>query len=232
MPNAARWVLAVLVACVAVAPPVAYFRYQYIHAKRFREVTPERFYRSGQMTAAGLREIVAENGIKTVINLQHEEPDPLLLDRWMGKGVVRESELCRELGVKYLLLTPDVIPKNLPRGAVPPVVDDYLAVLDDPAAYPVLIHCKAGLHRTGRLTAIYRMEYMGWSRGEALRELRANGYGNFMASEADEFIIQFIKNYTPRKDRPQAARPATAPAPHPAPVAVPAAPPAPTGGPR
>ncbi|MCE9565895.1 MAG: dual specificity protein phosphatase family protein [Planctomycetes bacterium] len=212
MPNVARWILAVVVAVVAIAPPIAFFRFQYIHAKRFREVTPERFYRSGQMTAAGLREIVAKNGIKTVINLQHEEPDPMLLDRWMGSGVVRESELCHDLGVKYLLLTPDVIPKNLPKDQVPPVVDEFLSILDNEANYPVLIHCKAGLHRTGRLTAIYRMEYHGWSQGEALRELRANGYGNFMASEADEFIIQFIKNYKPRKDRKTLA---TAPAPRP-----------------
>jgi protein tyrosine/serine phosphatase len=212
MPNVARWILALVVAIVAIAPPIAFFRFQYIHAKRFREVTPERFYRSGQMTAAGLREIVAKYGIKTVINLQHEEPDPLLLDRWMGSGIIRESELCRDLNVKYLLLKPDVIPKGHPKDQVPPVVDEYLSILDDQSTYPVLIHCKAGLHRTGRLTAIYRMEYHGWSQGEALRELRANGYGNFMASEADEFIIQFIKNYTPRKDRPKT--PETAPAPH------------------
>ncbi len=228
MPNVARWILAVVVVSVAIAPPVAFFRFQYIHAKRFREVTPERFYRSGQMTAAGLREIVARKGIKTVINLQHEEPDPLLLDRWMGSGIVRESELCRDLGVKYLLLKPDIIPKDHPKDQVPPVVDEFLSILDDESNYPVLIHCKAGLHRTGRLTAIYRMEYMGWSRGEALRELRANGYGNFMASEADEFITLFLQNFTPRKDRLKPVE--TAPAPHPAQVELPAAPPAPKGG--
>jgi len=228
MPNVVRWILAAIVVSVVITPPLVLFRFQYTHAKRFREVTPERFYRSGQMTAAGLREIVARNGIKTVINLQHEEPDPLLLHRWMGKGVVRESELCRQLGVKYLLLTPDVIPKNLPRDQVPPIVEDYLKILDDESNYPVLIHCKAGLHRTGRLTAIYRMEYMGWSQGEALRELRANGYGSFMASESDEFIIQFIKNYVPRKDRPDVLE--TAPAPHTPRVAIPPAPPTPKGG--
>jgi tyrosine-protein phosphatase SIW14 len=74
-------------------------------------------------------------------------------------------------------------------------------VLDDESSYPILLHCKAGLHRTGRLTAIYRMEYLGWTRGEALREARANGYGFFMASEADTFVIQFVENYIPRNQR-------------------------------
>jgi protein tyrosine phosphatase (PTP) superfamily phosphohydrolase (DUF442 family) len=201
MANAVRWALAVLVTLVAIGPPYAFFRYQYIHAKRFREVTPGRFYRSGQMTASGLREIVEQHGIKTVINLQHEEPDPFLPDRWLGAGKVRESELCAQLGVKYLLLTPDVIPPGLAPDAIPPVVEQFLSILDDQSNYPVLIHCKAGLHRTGRLTAIYRMEYMGWSQGEALREMRANGYGYFMTSTADEFVIQFIQNYVPRKER-------------------------------
>ena len=66
------------------------------------------------------------------------------------------------------------------------------------AIRPILLHCKAGLHRTGRLTAIYRIEFHGWSPGEALRELRANGYGYVAASEADDFVVQFIQNYKPR----------------------------------
>ena len=51
MPNAVRWGLAAVVVLVAVVPPWAYFRHLYNHTKRFREVTPGRFYRSGQMTA-------------------------------------------------------------------------------------------------------------------------------------------------------------------------------------
>jgi protein tyrosine phosphatase (PTP) superfamily phosphohydrolase (DUF442 family) len=183
---------------VAVGPPVVLFRAEYATAKRFREVTPGRFYRSGQMTAAGLRDAIERYGIKTVINLQHENPDPHMPERWLGRPRVRESELCRELGVRYVLLTPDILPKPNPLDKQPPVVGEFLAVLDDEANYPILLHCKAGLHRTGRLTAIYRMEYQGWTVGAALRELRANGYGFVAASEADEFVIQFVQNYKPR----------------------------------
>lgn len=230
MPNIVRWILAAFVVIVAIAPPIAYFRFQYIHAKRFREVVPGRFYRSGQMTASGLREIVSKYGIKTVINLQHEQPDPLLLERWMGNGSVHESELCRELGVKFLLLKPDIVPRGHPRDKPPPVVDEFLKILDDESNYPVLIHCKAGLHRTGRLTAVYRMEYHGWSHGEALRELRANGYGYSMSSEADEFITLFIQNFTRRADRPQAVE--VAPAPREVQSAFKAATPTPKGASR
>lgn len=198
MPVWGRWALAGLVAAVVAVPPVALFRANYAHAKRLREVTPGKFYRSGQMTAAGLRQTIERYGIKTVLNLQHEAPDPVMPENWLGRPVVAESELCKQLGARYVLMTPDILPVPNDLTKQPPVVGEFLKLLDDPASYPILIHCKAGLHRTGRLTAIYRMEYEGWSTGDAMRELRANGYGFDMASEADDFIIQFVKHYTPR----------------------------------
>lgn len=193
-----RWFLGVFVVAVVFGPPVALYRAQYIHTKRFREVEPGRFYRSGQMTEAGFREIITRFGIKTVVNLQHEEPDPLLIDRWLGQPTIRESEMCQQLGVRYFLLTPDILPPGNTVDCEPPVVREWLQILDDEANYPLLVHCKAGLHRTGRLTAIYRMEYHGWSVAEAIRELRDNGYGFNAATDRDDFIIQFIQNYKPR----------------------------------
>ena len=193
-----QWVLAVGVVAVVVGPPFALYRAQYAHAKRLREVTPGRFYRSGQMTAAGLRETIERYKIKTVINLQHEDDDPLMPESWLGKPAVHESEVCRRMNVRYEKVFPDILPKPNDLSKPPPTVAEFLKVLDDESAYPILLHCKAGLHRTGRLTAIYRMEYEGWGTGEALRELRANGYGYHMASEADDFIIQFVQNYKPR----------------------------------
>jgi protein tyrosine phosphatase (PTP) superfamily phosphohydrolase (DUF442 family) len=196
-----RYVGAVVLVALIAVPPFVLYRYQYGTSKRLREVTAGRFYRSGQMTAAGLREAIERYGIKTVINLQHENQDPLMPEEWQGKPSIRESEVCRELGVRYLLLKPDILPEPNDVTKEPPVVKDYLKILDDEASYPVLIHCKAGLHRTGRLTAIYRMEYEGWDVAAALREIRANGYGFTMSSEADDFIVQFVQNYKPRRTR-------------------------------
>jgi protein tyrosine/serine phosphatase len=197
-----RWVLGVGVAAVALVPPVALYRAQYVHAKRFREVEPGRLYRSGQMTAAGFRETIERYRIKTVVNLQHEEPDPVLPENWLGRGKLSESVLCQQLGVKYVLLTPDLLPPGNTVQMEPPAVADWLKLLDDDRNYPILLHCKAGLHRTGRLTAIYRMQVHGWSAGEALREARANGYGYAAAGEGDEYVIQFIENFKPRKPWP------------------------------
>ncbi|HJZ60340.1 MAG TPA: dual specificity protein phosphatase family protein [Gemmataceae bacterium] len=207
MPLWVRWVFAAAVMLLIVGPPFALYRAQYAHAKRFREVTPGRFYRSGQMTAAGFREVIERYKIKTVINLQHEDPDPFLRENWLGRGRVSESQLCHDLNVRYVLLTPDILPEPNDLTAQPPAVAEFLKILDDESSYPVLLHCKAGLHRTGRLTAIYRMEYEGWDTGSAMRELRANGYGFVASSESDDFVIQFIENYKPR---PKPAKAVTA----------------------
>jgi tyrosine-protein phosphatase SIW14 len=193
-----RWALGGLIALAVVGVPAAHYRAEYTARKRFREVTAGKFYRSGQFTAGGLRDVVKRYGIRTVINLQEENGDPFMPESWLSKPHVRESDLCRELGVRYVLLDgcPELLTDaEFAAGNRPKVIDEYLKILDDPKSYPVLLHCKAGLHRTGRLTAIYRMEYEGWDVAHAMRELTANGYGRFMASEADVYITQYVGRY-------------------------------------
>ena len=199
-----RRALAVAIAGVVIGPPFMLYRAQYATTKRLREVTAGRFYRSGQMNASGFRETIERYKIKTVVNLQHENPDPHIANSWMGKPVIHEKELCDQLKVRYVLLTPDILPMPNDLTKQPPAVEEFVKLLDDESAYPILVHCKAGLHRTGRLTAIYRMEKEGWDTGEAMRELRANGYGFAAASESDDFIVQFVQNYKPRRLAKQA----------------------------
>jgi protein tyrosine phosphatase (PTP) superfamily phosphohydrolase (DUF442 family) len=41
----------------------------------------------------------------------------------------------------------------------------------------VLIHCKHGQNRTGLIAALYRVVYQGWSKEQALAEMRNGGFG-------------------------------------------------------
>ena len=50
------------------------------------------------------------------------------------------------------------------------MIDRHRCVLEADDAYPLLIHCKAGLHRTGVLAAVYRMERQGWTPLQAYTE--------------------------------------------------------------
>jgi tyrosine-protein phosphatase SIW14 len=184
------------VAAITLAIPVAYYRNSYTHAKRLRVVTPGRFYRSGQLTADGFREAVRRFDLKTVINLQEEDKDPYMPVAWLGRPSVLESDLCRSLGVRYVSLDGgELVPPGAAPGSRPRAIDDFLRVLDDQSAYPVLIHCKAGLHRTGLMTAIYRMEFEDWSTAAAVREMRANGFGDFACTTENVYLVQFVQTY-------------------------------------
>jgi protein tyrosine/serine phosphatase len=190
-----RWALALAVAVPVTVMPVAFYRWVYVHGKRLREVSPGRVYRSGQMTAEGFADAVARDHIRTVVNLQDEYDDPDISLDYLGTGTVKESDLCRRLGVNYVYLPPDLISRRRIPAERPAAIDRLLRLLDDPAVYPVLFHCRAGLHRTGVMVAVYRMEYEDWGPREALDELRANGFGEWDSCAANDYITQYILTY-------------------------------------
>jgi protein tyrosine/serine phosphatase len=190
--------LGVLLAAVIVVPPVLRYRNLYSHQKRLREVTAGRFYRAGQLTANGLEDAVRRLGIRTVINVQDEFPDPSMDTSFWNRAQVSEVELCRTLGVRYEHIAPSIVP---PRDAIA----QFLKVMDDPTAYPVLLHCRAGLHRTGVLTAVYRMEYDGWSHRAAAAELKGHGFGDAQCTAANDYVKNFVLDYQPRRSNERAA---------------------------
>ena len=67
--------------------------------------------------------------------------------------------------------------------------------MDNPENFPVLIHCFAGIHRTGAFCAIYRMEYEHWTNERAIVEVKANGYNTL---EDDWDILTYLERYRPR----------------------------------
>src|SRR5262249_18518804 len=71
----------------------------------------------------------------------------------------------------------------------------FLQIMDNPANYPVLVHCFAGIHRSGAYCAVYRMEYEHWSKARAIAEMKACGYCNI----GDEWdLLGYLEEYQPR----------------------------------
>ena len=195
--NLARWVLGLALAGIMIYAPFLYYRFTLEHSKRLRPVVEGEFYRSGCLTADGFRDAVQKLKIKTVISFWDEDPDPTLHANRFSSATIKESELFQSLGVNYrfiyVKLSDD--PDNQERLQA---IDDFLAVMDDESSYPVLVHCKAGLHRTGVMAAVYRMEYDGWSREDAMRELKSHGFGYFLANTSNDYIVQYVMHYQPR----------------------------------
>src|SRR5882672_5979776 len=140
MSRVVRGVLAASVALFVVATPLLYYRYTLTTGKRLRVVEPGRFYRSGQMTVVGFADALTRLKIRTVINVQNEFPDPDLRRGFLDWRTTKESDLCRELGVRYIVLDPDLISRRKVPQEHPRVIDEFLSIMDDPANYPVLIH--------------------------------------------------------------------------------------------
>ncbi len=197
MSRTLRFALIICIAVVVAVVPVVHYRSVYAHSKRLRVIVPDRVYRSGQMTAEGFADTVRTLHIKTIINVQDDFPDPdVHLTFWDGR-TIEESALCNRLKVRFVHLAPDLISRwEIPEHR-PAAIDQFLDLLDDESVYPVLIHCKAGLHRTGVLAAVYRMEYQGWSHAEAYRELRAHGFGDWVSTCSNDYIAQYVLSYRP-----------------------------------
>lgn len=202
MAGVVRWSVAAALIVVIVIAPIVYFRCVYDTYKRLRIVEPGRVYRSGQMTAEGFADAVERYGLRTIINVQDEFPDPDIALGFWDRQTIKESELCRLLGVRYVHLMPTLLPRHLIPEQRPPVIDQLLNILDDESNYPVLIHCHAGLHRTGILTAIYRMEYQGWTPEQAFLDMKAQGFGPWVCTSANDYVKQYVLTYQPRAKKP------------------------------
>jgi tyrosine-protein phosphatase SIW14 len=176
---------------LAVAAPVALSARQLHQTRNFRVVRDGVLYRSAQLPLGGLKRVVHDYGIRTVVSLR-DSRDPAL-----SPPDLKEEEYCVAQEINYLRLPPlhweD--PAN-PKGPAPvePNVAKFLRLMRDPKNYPVLVHCCAGIHRTGAFTAIYRMEFERWTHAEALAEMRACGYWN-LDDEWD--ILGYLERYRP-----------------------------------
>ncbi|HET6573007.1 MAG TPA: tyrosine-protein phosphatase [Fimbriiglobus sp.] len=169
--------------------------------RNFRVVESGQLYRSGQMDEAGLGRVLREFDIKTVVSFRDvrddKEPDPELK---------AEERFCQSRGVEYIRLTPEPWgPDATGHIPVEANVREYVKVLGERRkAGAVLIHCMRGVHRTGAYTAIYRMEFNGWSNADAISEMVDRGYDTL---QDDPDILQYLESYVPRRPRPGALGP-------------------------
>jgi hypothetical protein len=195
-----RWTLAAFIVSLVGGLPIVFHRAEYAHHKRLCTIVPGRVYRSGQMTAEGFRDAIVDLDIRTVVNLQEDYPDPDVRESYFDGSTIKESELCRELGVKFVFIAPDTLPRNRVPPERPDAIEKMLKVFDDPTSYPVLIHCRAGLHRTGCMAAVYRMEYQGWTPEQAVEEMKEHGFGgfgDFACTAANDYVYQYVLTYQP-----------------------------------
>jgi tyrosine-protein phosphatase SIW14 len=180
-----RILVGLLIATAIPAVPTAYASHRLTAWRHFRVVEDGRLYRSGQLDPGVLDRVIHDHGIKTIVCLRSLARD--------GDTTLENAEelWCAGRGVRYVRLNPAAWDFPASRANL----EAFLAEVDD-AGGPVLIHCFAGLHRTGVYCAIYRMDRHGWTNAEAIAEMYAVGY-----FQEDPTALDFLRGYKPRNGR-------------------------------
>ncbi|MGB7922408.1 MAG: dual specificity protein phosphatase family protein [Pyrinomonadaceae bacterium] len=126
--------------------------------KNFGKVN-DNYYRGEQPTRDEFAQL-KKFGIKTVIDLRQDK-------------LAKAEEEARGAGLQYFN-----IPLKASRMATEEQTNYFLGLVNNPANWPVYVHCKGGRHRTGGMTAVYRITHDGWTADQAYAEMEQYDFNN------------------------------------------------------
>ena len=117
---------------------------------------------------------LAALGVKTIIDLQ-------------DYGDNAEPAAVEAAGMKYVR-----IGMSTRINPTQQQLEQFLEIVNDPASQPVYVHCAGGRHRTGVMTAVYRMTRESWSGDQAFKEMKKYNFGaDFLHPEFKSFVYAF-----------------------------------------
>jgi tyrosine-protein phosphatase SIW14 len=124
---------------------------------------------------------LASIGVKTLIDLTDEDQQ------------IAERSLAERAGMKFFR-----IPLNTRVQPTASEIASFLKIVSDPANQPVYVHCVGGRHRTGVMTAAYRMTQEGWTPEQAFKEMKKYKFGaDFLHPEFKQFVYAFRASFLP-----------------------------------
>lgn len=144
--------------------------------KNFGKVN-DNYFRGSQPDRSQMAALKAM-GVKTIIDLRKDY-------------VPQERQWANELGLNYFNL-----PLKPSKAATREQTEHFLSLVNDPANGPVYVHCKGGRHRTGALTAVYRITHDGWTAKQAFDEMKKYDFddGFFGGPSAQKkFVFEFYE---------------------------------------
>jgi protein tyrosine/serine phosphatase len=141
----------------------------------------EGYYRGAQPKGTDYADLAAI-GVRTVIDLTGD-----------GETQAAEPSLVKRAGMKPIRLSMST--QSRPR---PEDVELFLKLVNDPANRPVFVHCVGGRHRTGTMTAVYRMTGDGWTADRAYQEMRTFRFEGFLGHPT---LKRFVFDYYTRLER-------------------------------
>lgn len=151
-------------------------RYQFI-ARNFGVVEQNQIYRSGRLTPRMLRKVIAENNIKTILDLGAYQ---LGSERDIAEQVISD-----ELGVIRVRFELKGDGSGNPNYYV-----QTLRIMQDENNYPLLVHCAAGAQRASGAVLLFRHIVQGIDIAEAYPETF-----NFKHKPDEWQLLAYIAQY-------------------------------------
>jgi protein-tyrosine phosphatase len=144
-----------------------------IRIDNFGRVDPN-YFRGEQPEGRDYTDL-AKIGVKTVIDLQADGHNQ------------DEEQLVKNAGMQFY---------RIPMTThVPPTIEQlakFMGIVTDAARQPVYVHCAGGKHRTGVMTAVYRMERHGWTTDQAFKEMQQYKFGvSMLHPEFKKFVYEY-----------------------------------------
>jgi len=156
----------------AAQSPVTHVTPESIKIYNFAKVNDD-YYRGGQPLGEDYAHLAAL-GVKSVINLTNE-----------ADGLEDEQKLVEQYGMKYVS-----IPMKTRRTPTEAEIAAFISAVDEEG--DVYVHCVGGRHRTGVMTAIYRMTKDGLNSEQAFKEMKQYKYGpDFLHPEFKKFVYSY-----------------------------------------
>ena len=120
----------------------------------------DNYFRGSQPKGSDYRDLAAI-GVKTVIDLQVDGPS-------------NEAGIVTAAGMKFFRI--GMTTSKAPTDAQ---IAQFFEIVNNPANQPVYVHCAGGRHRTGTMTALYRMTFDGWNAAQAYNEMKQYRFEGF-----------------------------------------------------
>jgi protein tyrosine/serine phosphatase len=142
----------------------------------------DQYYRGTQPDEVGFTEL-KRLGIKTIIDLREDSQEQTPL--W-----------ARLADLQYFN-----IPLTTKRPATEEQTASFLKLVNDTANWPVYVHCKGGRHRTGEMTAIYRITNGGWTADQAYQEMKRYDFEDsfFYPKSLKKYVYAYYQRYAADK---------------------------------
>ena len=133
----------------------------------------DNYYRGSQPRGRDFEDLAAL-GVKMDIDLAEE-------------GRADEQANAERAGMKFVR-----IPMTTTDTPTAAQLAQFLKLVNDPANQPVYVHCQGGRHRTGVMTAAYRMTQDGWDANRAYAEMKQFRFEGFPGHPV---LKQFVFDY-------------------------------------